>query len=59
MRLLFHDTPLIMLDEPSAPGSRERVQVFAPISMLAQEAQVGSREELERKAGVPWPLYLA
>ncbi len=86
-RLLFHDSPLIMLDEPSASldpvGER---QIFALLSSLAHEkiivftthrydtirqagtivvlvdgriAEVGSHEELERKAGAFWSLYLA
>jgi ATP-binding cassette subfamily B protein len=85
-RLLYHDTPLIVLDEPSASldpiGER---QIFALLSSLAHEkiivftthrydtirqadtivvlvdgqiAEIGSHEELERRAGAFWPLYL-
>jgi ATP-binding cassette, subfamily B, bacterial len=87
-RLLYHDAPLIILDEPSASldpvGER---QIFALLSTLAREhkkivlftthrydtirradtivvlvdgqiAEVGSHDELERKAGAFWSLYL-
>jgi ATP-binding cassette subfamily B protein len=85
-RLLYHDAPLIILDEPSASldpvGER---QIFALLAALAREkiilftthrydtirradtivvlvdgriAEVGSHEELERKAGAFWSLYL-
>jgi ABC-type multidrug transport system fused ATPase/permease subunit len=86
-RLLYHDAPLIILDEPSASldpvGER---QIFALLSTLAREhqkivlftthrydtirradtivvlvdgqiAEVGSHDELERKAGAFWSLY--
>jgi ATP-binding cassette, subfamily B, bacterial len=87
-RLLYHDAPLIVLDEPSASldpvGER---QIFALLSTLAREhnkiivftthrydtirqadtivvlvdggiAECGSHDELERKAGAFWSLYL-
>ncbi|GAB4577330.1 MAG: hypothetical protein Fur0022_00610 [Anaerolineales bacterium] len=84
-RLIYHDAPLIILDEPSASldplGER---QIFALLHRLAQDkivlftthrydtirradtivvlvdgqiAEVGSPEELERKAGAFWSLY--
>ena len=86
-RLLAHDAPLLLLDEPSASldplGER---QIFALLSTLAREqekiilftthrydtirradtivvlvdgriAEVGTPEELERKAGAFWSLY--
>jgi len=85
-RLLYHNAPIIILDEPSASldpvGER---QIFALLSSLAREkiilftthrydtirkadtivvlvdgeiAEVGTHEELERKAGAFWSLYL-
>jgi ATP-binding cassette, subfamily B, bacterial len=84
-RLIFHDAPLIILDEPSASldplGER---QIFSLLTHLAQDkiilftthrydtirqantivvlvdgkiAEVGTPEELERKAGAFWSLY--
>ena len=84
-RLIYHNAPLIILDEPSASldplGER---QIFELLTHLAQEkiilftthrydtirrantivvlvdgqiAEVGSPEELERKAGAFWSLY--
>jgi ATP-binding cassette, subfamily B, bacterial len=84
-RLIYHDAPLIILDEPSASldplGER---QIFELLTHLAQEkiilftthrydtirrantivvlvdgqiAEVGTPEELERKAGAFWSLY--
>ncbi len=84
-RLIYHDSPFIILDEPSASldplGER---QIFALLSRLARDkiilftthrydtirqantivvlvdgqiAEVGSPEELERKAGAFWSLY--
>lgn len=85
-RLLYHNAPLIILDEPSASldpvGERE---IFALLSTLARErlviftshrydtirkadriavlvdgrlAEMGTHEELERKAGAFWSLYM-
>lgn len=85
-RLLYHDSPVIILDEPSASldpiGERE---IFQFLSTLAHEkiilftthrydtirkadtilvlvdgniAEAGTHEELERKAGPFWSLYL-
>jgi ABC-type multidrug transport system fused ATPase/permease subunit len=86
-RLLAHDAPLLLLDEPSASldplGER---QIFALLSTMAREhekiilftthrydtirradtivvlvdgriAEIGTPEELERKAGAFWSLY--
>ncbi len=84
-RLIYHDAPLIILDEPSASldplGER---QIFQLLTRLARDkiilftthrydtirrantivvlvdgrvAEVGSPEELERKAGAFWSLY--
>ena len=84
-RLIYHDAPLIILDEPSASldplGER---QIFELLTRLAQDkiilftthrydtirradtivvlvdgkvAEVGTPEELERKAGAFWSLY--
>jgi ABC-type multidrug transport system fused ATPase/permease subunit len=86
-RLLAHDAPLLLLDEPSASldplGER---QIFALLSTMAREhekiilftthrydtirradtivvlvdgriAEMGTPEELERKAGAFWSLY--
>lgn len=84
-RLIYHDAPLIILDEPSASldPAGER-QIFTLLARLAQDkiilftthrydtirrantivvlvdgqvAEVGSPEELERKAGAFWSLY--
>jgi ATP-binding cassette subfamily B protein len=84
-RLIYHDAPLIILDEPSASldPAGER-QIFELLTRLAQDkiilftthrydtirrantivvlvdgkiAEVGSPEELERKAGAFWSLY--
>jgi ATP-binding cassette, subfamily B, bacterial len=84
-RLIYHDAPLIILDEPSASldPAGER-QIFDLLTHLAQEkiilftthrydtirrantivvlvdgqiAEVGTPEELERKAGAFWSLY--
>jgi ATP-binding cassette, subfamily B, bacterial len=85
-RLLYHDAPIIILDEPSASldlvGER---QIFTLLSALAHEkiilftthrydtirkadtivvladgeiAESGTHEELERKAGTFWALFL-
>jgi ABC-type multidrug transport system fused ATPase/permease subunit len=86
-RLLAHDAPLLLLDEPSASldplGER---QIFALLSTMAREhekiilftthrydtirradtivvlvdgriAEIGTPDELERKAGAFWSLY--
>ena len=84
-RLIYHDAPLIILDEPSASldplGER---QIFELLTRLAQDkiilftthrydtirkantivvlvdgkvAEVGTPEELERKAGAFWSFY--
>jgi ABC-type bacteriocin/lantibiotic exporters, contain an N-terminal double-glycine peptidase domain len=84
-RLIYHDAPLIILDEPSASldplGER---QIFELLTRLAHDkiilftthrydtirrantivvlvdgqiAEVGTPEELERKAGAFWSLY--
>ncbi len=84
-RLIYHDAPLLILDEPSASldplGER---QIFTLLTRLAQNkiilftthrydtirradtivvlvdgqiAEVGSPDELERKAGAFWSLY--
>ena len=84
-RLIYHDAPLIILDEPSASldPAGER-QIFELLTRLAQDkiilftthrydtirrantilvlvdgkvAEVGTPEELERKAGAFWSLY--
>ena len=84
-RLIYHDAPLIILDEPSASldPAGER-QIFELLTRLAQDkiilftthrydtirrantilvlvdgkvAEVGTPEELERRAGAFWSLY--
>jgi ATP-binding cassette subfamily B protein len=88
-RLLAHDAPLLLLDEPSASldplGER---QIFALLSTMAREQEkiilftthrydtirradtiivlvdgrieeIGTPEELERKAGAFWSLYFS
>ncbi len=84
-RLIYHDAPLLILDEPSASldPAGER-QIFELLTRLAQDkiilftthrydtirrantilvlvdgkvAEVGTPEELERKAGAFWSLY--